>query len=115
MEITESMVYWITRLDGIKGLLCGGMVLSAIVAVIVIMGLLFEDIEHVKTLVWPVLVFIILGVTTVFVPTTKQMCAIKVIPIIANNDGVQELPDKVVDLANEWLDELKPNKETSDE
>ena len=43
-----------------------------------------------------------------FVPTTKEMCAIKLVPMIANDEQVQELPNKVVDLANEWLDELKP-------
>ena len=39
------------------------------------------------------------------------MCAIKAIPVIVNNEQVQELPNKVVELANEWIDELKPNKE----
>jgi len=45
-----------------------------------------------------------------FLPTTKQACAIYVIPRIVNNKEVQELPEKVVDLANEWLEELKPKK-----
>lgn len=44
-------------------------------------------------------------------PSTKEMCAIKVIPVIANNEGVQELPNKVVELANEWMEELKPKKQ----
>ena len=47
----------------------------------------------------------------IFIPTTKEMCVIKAIPIIVNNKQVQELPNKVVELANEWIAELKPNKE----
>lgn len=44
-------------------------------------------------------------------PTTKEMCVIKAIPMLVNNDEVQEIPEKVLELATEWLDELKPNKE----
>ena len=40
------------------------------------------------------------------------MCAIKVIPLVANDETVQELPSKVVELADEWLDELRPKTET---
>jgi hypothetical protein len=64
------------------------------------------------------LVCLCLAIGSLFIPTTKQMCVIKVLPVIANNEDVQKLPDKVVDLANDWLDELKPKKEikeTSDE
>lgn len=46
-----------------------------------------------------------------FIPTTKEICAIKAIPVIVNNEQVQELPNKVVELANEWIDELKPSKD----
>lgn len=46
-----------------------------------------------------------------FIPTTKEYCAIKVIPAIANNQQVQELPNKVIELANEWMEELKPKKD----
>lgn len=54
------------------------------------------------------------------IPSTKELCAIKAIPMIVNNEQVQELPNKVVDLANEWIDAqrtsfadgLKPDKES---
>lgn len=36
-----------------------------------------------------------------FTPGTKEMCAIKVIPMIVNNEQVQGLPNKVIELANE--------------
>lgn len=31
--------------------------------------------------------------------------------MIVNDEGVQELPKKFVDLANEWMDELSPKKQ----
>ena len=118
--ITESQMYWLTRLDyiclivRIIAILGGGIML-----VFTIIGgicLSEEDISK-KTytrllFLWIIALAGIVG--TILTPTTKEMCAIKLVPIIANNEQVQELPNKVVDLANEWLDELKPkstNKE----
>ena len=46
----------------------------------------------------------------IFIPTTKEMCAIKIIPRVVNNEKVQELPEKFVELANEWVEELKPKQ-----
>ena len=45
-----------------------------------------------------------------FVPTTKEMCAIAVIPRIANSESVQDIGQGIVDLAKDWLKELRPNK-----
>jgi len=57
------------------------------------------------------LVSFVLILGAILIPSTKEMCAIKAIPMIVNNEQVQELPNKVVELANEWIEELKPNKE----
>ena len=46
-----------------------------------------------------------------FVPTTKEMCAIAVIPRIANSESVQDIGQGIVDLAKDWLKELRPNRE----
>ncbi len=46
-----------------------------------------------------------------FIPSTKQMAAIMVLPKIINNEKVQGIPDKILDLGIEWLDELKPKGE----
>ena len=122
--ITESQVYWITRLDSIRdiavpvtvfGML--GIVVFVIAMVMKKMAIIDKDTEVadratvICRLLWPVLIsttisLLILG----FLPTTKEMCAIKIIPRIINNEKVQELPNKVVELANEWMEELKPKK-----
>jgi hypothetical protein len=53
--------------------------------------------------------------TAVFTPSTKQMCAIMVIPAISNaalsNEKLNELPNNIIDLANDWLKELSPKKQ----
>lgn len=47
----------------------------------------------------------------VFIPDTKQMAAIYVIPKVAENEKVQEIGDGLMGLADEWIKELSPKKE----
>lgn len=42
-------------------------------------------------------------------PTSKEMAAIVVIPKIANSQPLSDIAANVVDLANAWLKELKPD------
>ena len=124
--ITESMVYWITRLDSIQttfhGITLGILILSLCwLAISIIMFCLmaeYQDDDKEKVMAKknikvsaPIFVLaILLFLSSAFIPTTKEYCAIKLVPMIAQNEDVQELPAKVVDLANEWIDELKPEK-----
>lgn len=52
-------------------------------------------------------------------PTTKQMAAIIVIPKIINNEKIQQIPEKFLDLGNsyldEWIDEFNKRKEEKKE
>ena len=113
--ITESMIYWITRLDHFSGFTFGvGMVLTLLggFALSISISELIDGTEIkwlVKTLAVVVLIGIINLVGSLFIPTMKEMCAIKVLPLVVNDEQVQELPSKFVDLADEWLKELKPN------
>jgi len=56
-------------------------------------------------------IFILLAV---FVPNTKQACTIYVVPKIINNEQVQQIPDKLLELGNkqldEWIEEFKDVK-----
>jgi len=108
--ITESTMYWLTRLDGMK-------FIPIFLAIpLFLAGIKFwteGDLPwsnlHKASKYW--FIGALLAGITVFIPTTKEMCAIKAIPMIVNNKQVQELPNKVVELANEWIDELKPSKD----
>ena len=116
--ITGTEMYWLTRLTGIHNGLCGvGIVLMLIGAVGLVIGALIWHEDEVKK--WFFISFgvsilgLIIAFSSIFVPTTKEMCAIKVIPTIVNNEQVQEMPDKIMDLANEWITELSPNKDSN--
>ena len=124
MVITESAMYWITRLDYIHSFLLTfggvGFVISQIVAAILVV--VREDhyadaktyYKRAKQFVLLSIFFLLLIVGGLFTPTTKECAAIKLVPIIVNDESVQQLPEKVVELANNWIDELKPEKVLED-
>lgn len=127
--ITESTVYWITRLSYLQGgmfamfgILVGlssiGLIGSIICCAMNITSnyngerLMPHSKRGVRISIMVLLPALLFLISAFFVPNTKEYCAIKVIPKIINNKEVQELPNKVVELANEWIEELKPNKST---
>jgi len=59
---------------------------------------------------WGVAVAILVATVVTFIPTTKQMAAIMIVPRLANSERVQNIGNKVYDLAVEWMEELKPTK-----
>ena len=122
MQITESTIYWITRLDGIQaaaetvgtiGIILIGAVVpftSAMVADFACSNIAVAMKRDCKKWLPLWIVFTIIAISSLFIPTTKEMCAIKVIPIIANNDSIKEIPNDIAVLAHEWVEELKPQK-----
>ena len=129
--MTESTIYWITRMTFLHGL---ALTTSITFTVLTLAWLGTSAICHFtntvnlanggrwnskeffplsrKSLRWSIPCFLlswILVFAAGLIPTTKETCAIKAIPVIVNNKRVQELPNKVVELANEWIDELKPS------
>ena len=124
MMITESEMYWITRLDYIHDFLFifggVGFVISQIVAAT--LAVVGEDhyadaktyYKRAKQFVLLSIFFLLLIIYGLFTPTTKEFAAIKLVPIIVNDESVQQLPEKVVELANDWIDELKPEKVLED-
>ena len=47
------------------------------------------------------------GSIVMFLPSTKQMAAIYVVPAIANNEKVQNIGNKTLDISNQLLDLTK--------
>lgn len=125
--ITEWEVYWITRCDGIE-IFLGITACFVGVAYAVLLGATlfhaifqnasdFDDDDKVrykslkhysKILLIPCFLYIS---AAILMPDTKEMCAIKVIPLVVNQEDIQEIPANIADLANEWIEELKPNKD----
>ena len=114
-------MYWLVMLDSI----CGGLLaltillgIVAILAAIVVFATtwdtdLLETRRRAKA--WmkrSLLAFLLVLVLLILTPTTKQAAIIVVVPKVIS--AVQEskelkgVPEKVLGLANAWLDELKP-------
>jgi len=116
-KMTEMQMYWLTRLDNIRGLVSGPFnifwVLGFIVCTVFVIISRIEEAPF-KMPLWPSFfllgIMLLEGVVYAFLPTTKEMAAILIVPRIVNNQKVQEMPDKVLDLANDWLEKLKPTK-----
>lgn len=120
--ITESTIYWITRLDSMKlwaGIGTEILLLIGIVGTLIVCYIINDNYNRdergknthkaIKVGIIITILGTLLSLILVFIPSTKEMCAIKGIPLIVNDPNVQKLPSNVVDLANEWIEEAKPD------
>lgn len=118
--ITPSTIYWLTRCDAIKALTTGLAFVSAALAVFVfVASKMSEEMSEEETTKNPfgrgfyktaLAIFITALLGSTFLPSTKEMAAIIVIPRIANAKNVQQLGEGIVTLAQDWLRELSPKK-----
>ena len=113
--ITESDIYWLTRLDSLKLFMGIATFLFGLGGIIGFVHL-FADKGLSPKEAWrkvriPLLLSAFLAVALVLNHSTKEMCAIKIVPMVVNDEGVQEIPQRLVGLANEWIAELRPKKE----
>ena len=127
--MTETMIYWITRLDEICKF-CD--VIQTIAIVFTVIGMIIllatsilkhmvESEEEDKMVsgickmsfkIWipALLVALICSAVTIFTPTSREMVAIKVIPQIANAKNVEKVKDlskDMVDVATKWLNDMQ--------
>ena len=114
-EITPSFIYWITRLDQfdvLTGIVAVVSILSAIVFMLIILTIGLEQNTYfrfvLKGFKISLFICIISTLIHVFIPTTKQACAMYVVPKIANNEKVQDIGKEFYDLALDWMKELHP-------
>ena len=107
--ITEEMLYWIFRLDAIKvfcifiELIVGALSLVLTCYLISIHDVVAPDHPLYKkfwiTAFGMYAALIVSTLTLIFLPSTKEMAAIKIIPVICNSEFVQkELPKESKEL-----------------
>ena len=130
--MTETMIYWITRLDGIRGF-CFGIqrfaVLFTILGVIAALvstcisasaeaegsddeARVASSICKIACKVWipAFCIAIVCSLARTFTPTTKEMIAIKVIPQMASVNNVEKIKDiskDMLDITAEWLKDMR--------
>ena len=121
--MSESTIYWITRLDGINNLLewlifSLVIVLVASIGVTAMMAMVDDDDPSVKRLAprisrymsvsfWCIVTS---SLTLVFTPTTKEMVAIKVIPALANSRLADKSLQNIDALLDVCVEQVKARK-----
>lgn len=124
--ITAWDIYWITRLDGLNVFLCVCVICYLIAFV---GGAIFTCAREIwsedfwpqakKIWRWGAISFLVLVLISVFIPTTKEVVAIYMIPKITNNEQVQKLPDNAMKALNgkfeEWIADMTPKKKSGGE
>lgn len=117
--VTTTQMYWITRLDAIEAMGIAMTLLGLFVTVVTTAFYLcfFNEIaENVRRMLRNILrvsvPVLAIGIAIgIFVPNTKEMAAILVVPRIANSESVSDIADGAKTLAVEWLEELRPGKD----
>lgn len=124
--ITSSQIYWITRLDSIGCFFAIiGTIITIVSAICLIVALVNKAESYTDDDDKTVKKWFLIGIKTafisslfwgvaVFVPSTKEMAAILILPKIVNNEKVQKIPDQMLTLANEWMQELRPKPKKED-
>ena len=129
--MTESMIYWITRLDGIHefyhGIYAIAAVFAVLSAIVAFSGAFIkamygeepnEDARTAvrvcklsfKVLIPAICIATMCSLAKTFTPTTKEMIAIKVIPQIANAENVDKIKDiskDMLDITSDWLKDMR--------
>ncbi len=116
--VTSWTIYWLTRLDWICGSLEGAIIISLVIAGLLGFAFIPASVEESEYYMKGIPVWIrkMLAIAAIaasvrcFIPSTKEMAAIIVIPAIANSQTATELGSATVTLAKEWLEELRPKK-----
>lgn len=111
--ITTTQMYWLVILDNIVGVSIGLAILSFAAFTFAGIGAAIGELPKRPALV-SMCVGLLALVTLTFVPSTKQMAAIIVVPKIVNNEKVQTVGNQLYDLAVEWMNELRPKKPKED-
>ena len=118
--ITESTIYWVTRLDAFNNLVSAVslisviFVIASIIASCIVMGernsLLNDDdklILPLKFLTGSIIILVVCATLLVFVPTTKEYAAMKILPKIANDEALNTLSQDGKELYRLTVDYLK--------
>lgn len=114
-----SELYWLTRLEYIQNFLVIVMSVGGIVTFISFVLWLASEYEDdiKKALLWLKCAFTTLVVSSlifVFVPSTKEALLIwgvgSIIDYIQENETAKQLPDKCINVLNDWVESLSDEK-----
>lgn len=118
--ITESTIYWVTRLDAFNNLVTAVSLISVIflIASGIASGIVMGERQSVlndkgklilplKFLIGSIISLVVCATLLVFVPTTKEYAAMKILPKIANDEALNTLSQDGKELYRLTVDYLK--------
>lgn len=105
--ITTTQMYWIVILDNI---VVAAVILSILLMIgtVAAFGFACSVEDHWWFPITSTMMLMTFIAVATFVPSTKMMAAILVVPKLANSEKVQTVGNKLYELAVEWMDELRP-------
>lgn len=114
MNITTMQMYWLIMLDNLTSGLVAILVMCVLFSIFgsPTLGMIEKEELFLPVMKKLLVVAAVSLLCLTFIPTTKQMAAILIVPKIANSEKVQTIGNNVYDLAVEWMEELKPTKES---
>lgn len=119
MENLSLVIYLISICDSIQNVTITGVIIVAtgfVMLGIAFIGAVVTGEDETETKLKPLLTrwlavpLIVCTILAVFIPSSKTVAAMYVMPKIAQSETVQELGQGVVDLAKAWIQEAMPEK-----
>ena len=119
MEIlTPAMIYWVSMADQIRDFLWSFP--AFVFLVCCLWGLAKSYVGYDEKVIWnkkekTLVVALLIAVITcliirVFMPSSKTLAAMYVLPPIVNNESVQALPSEVLDFVRGYIKQYTPQK-----
>lgn len=111
MEISPWMIYLVDMLETVKFISTGVFLLSLLALIIFGIMAVDEDVarQAIKVIVVPVIV--ISALLAVFIPDSKTLASMYVIPAVVNNEQIQNIGKNGLEslelLTKQWADELR--------
>ena len=135
--MTENMMYWITRLDSIHSMITDFICLSVLTGIVSLIGMCvsfcmreqneqYNSEDHpdrdwviankfftkLRTcLICASISFVFLEISHTFIPHTKEMAAIKVVPALVTPEtaeNIKSISKDVFEVTAKWLEGVKP-------
>lgn len=113
--ITESTIYWILKLDELRGVCVAVCILTGLAVVGSFLGWVihnaerdFENANWFRSIFFKMsFLFGFCVIAGTLIPSTKQMAMIKVVPMIANSEIVGEMSTDAKEIYKMGIDAIK--------
>lgn len=108
--MTSLQIYLITRLDILKAIFLAPSILLAVGSLIWIISVAADEDRFEKRALR--YIYISLGLFFIggMIPGERTLAAMIIIPKLERNEQLMKLPDNLLKLANDWIQELEPKK-----